>query len=71
MTVGDSWSIHSGLPSDHADPDKVVKELLRQLDQALADAQRLSARVEAALKDLKQQSKPAPTIERRKKPRPK
>jgi hypothetical protein len=59
------------LPSDHADPDKVVKELLRQLDQALADAQRLSARVEAALKDLKQQSKPAPTIERRKKQRPK
>jgi hypothetical protein len=59
------------LPSDHADPDKVVKDLLRQLDQALADAQRLSARVEAALKDLKQQSKPAPTIERRKKPRPK
>ena len=57
--------------TDHADPDKVVKDLLRQLDQALADAQRLSARVEAALKDLKQQSKPAPTIERRKKPRPK
>lgn len=71
MTVGDRWSIHSGLPSDRADPDKVVKELLRQLDQALADAPRLSARVEAALKDLKQQSKPAPTIERRKKPRPK
>lgn len=59
------------MPSDHADPDKVVKDLLRQLDQALADAQRLSARVEAALKDLKAQSKPAPTIERRRKPRPK
>ena len=54
MTADDGWSTHSRLPSDHADLDKVVKDLLRQLDQALANARRLSARVEAALKDLKQ-----------------
>jgi hypothetical protein len=65
------WTLDSALPSNHSDPDKVVKALLRKLDQALSDAQRLSIQVEAALKDLKQQSKPAPQIERRRKPRPK
>ena len=50
--------------------DVILKNLLRKLDDALSDAQRLSEQVTRGLKDAQNTGQPAREIERRKTPRP-